>query len=82
MTYLAQSSLPKEKKKNIEIQMKKFLIESSKEIKSDDENEKHAIKLLGGSNKNIPALSKFVKIKYSEGMGRCLIVTSDIQPGK
>lgn len=62
--------------------MKKFLKESSNEIKSHDENEKHAIKLLGGSNKNIPALSKFVKIKYSESMGRCLIVTSDIQPGK
>lgn len=82
MSHLTQSSLSNEKKRNIEMQMKTFLKESSKEIKSDDENEKHVIKLLGGTNKNIPALSKFVKIKYSETMGRCLIVSSDIQPGK
>lgn len=82
MSHLAQSLLPKEKKKNIEIQMIKFLNESNKEKKANDENEEHIIKLLGGSNKNIPAVSKFVKIKYSETMGRCLIVSSDIQPGK
>lgn len=40
------------------------------------------IKLLGGSNKNIPALSKFVQLKYSESMGRCLIVSTDVSPGK
>lgn len=62
--------------------MEIFLKESShKENKSNYENKKNVIKLLEGSNKNIPALSKFVKIKYSETMGRCLIISADVQPG-
>lgn len=64
------------------MQMEMFLKEFTKEKKTDEEDKKLIIKLSGGSNKNIPALSKLVKIKYSETMDRCLIVSSDIQPGK
>jgi len=38
--------------------------------------------LKGGPNKNIPALSKFVNLQYSETMGRSLYVSTDIYPGK
>jgi len=79
LTHLSQALLSKEKKKNIEMQIKKLLKETNKK---ETNNELNVIKLLGGSNKNIPALSKFVKMKYSESMGRCLVVSSDINPGK
>lgn len=71
-----------EKKKDIEENLRLFLNKFNKEKKSDDEDKKIIIKLLGGQNKNIPALSKFIKLTYSETMGRCLVVTSHINPGK
>ncbi|XP_026809754.1 SET and MYND domain-containing protein 4-like [Rhopalosiphum maidis] len=78
LSHLSQALLSKEKKKNIEMQIKKLLKETNKK---ETNNELNIIKLLGGPNKNIPALSKFVKMKYSESMGRCLVVSSDINPG-
>lgn len=85
MSYLAQSSLTKENKKILKVQMKMLLYQSRNETNNDETNDidkTSIIKLLGSSNKNIPSLSKFVKIKYSESMGRCLVVTSDTDPGK
>jgi len=38
--------------------------------------------LVGGKNKNIPALSAFVELKMSENMGRGVYATRDINPGK
>lgn len=81
LSHLTQAQLPKEKKRSIEIEIQGLLNESKKtSIKKEDK--KNVIKLLGGSNKNIPSLSKFVKLKYSESMGRCLSVTTDVKPGK
>jgi len=37
--------------------------------------------LLGGPNRNIPTLSKFVNIQYTESMGRSLVVSTDVHPG-
>lgn len=74
--------MPKENKKILKVQMKMLLNQSRNENNNDDINKTSIIKLLGSSNKNIPSLSKFVKIKYSESMGRCLVVTSDTDPGK
>lgn len=71
-----------EKKKDIEMQMKKFLKETNTKKTNNKQDKPNVIKLLGGPNRNIPALSKFVKMKYSESMGRCLVVSSDINPGK
>lgn len=82
MSHLAQAQLSKENKKNMEVQIKNLLYQSSNENNNDDIDKTNVIKLLGSSNKNIPSLSKFVKIKYSESMGRCLTVTSDINSGK
>lgn len=59
-----------------------ILKKSNKEMKSNIDDKKHVIKLLGGPNKNIPALSKYIKIKYSESMGRCLVTSTDLSPGK
>lgn len=81
MSHLSRALLSKEIKKNIENKMKVFLKESNEETNNKQDKE-NAIKLLGGPNKNIPVLSKFVKMKYSESMGRCLVVSSDINPGK
>lgn len=71
--------MSKENKKNIEMNIKRFMNEKETNNQQDKLN---VIKLFGGPNKNIPALSKFVKVKYSESMGRCLVVSSDINPGK
>ncbi|XP_025204089.1 SET and MYND domain-containing protein 4-like isoform X2 [Melanaphis sacchari] len=76
--HLSRASLSKENKKDIEMQIKRLLKETNKK---DTNNQLNLIKLLGGPNRNIPALSKFVKMKYSESMGRCLVVSSDINPG-
>jgi len=38
--------------------------------------------LVGGKNKNIPALSAFVELKMSKNMGRGVFATRDINPGK
>jgi len=38
--------------------------------------------LVGGKNKNIPALSAFVELKMSENMGRGVFATRDINPGR
>lgn len=81
MPHLNQSHLSKEKIKNIEMDIKMLLKESDKETNNVNKDEKIVMQLLGGSNKSIPSLSKFVKLKYSESMGRCLIVTTDVQPG-
>lgn len=62
------------------MQVKMFLKESIQE-KYCDKDKKHLLTLLGGPNKSIPALSKFVQLKYSESMGRCLVVSSNINPG-
>lgn len=40
------------------------------------------ISLSENNNCNIPGLSKFVEIKYSEDMGRGLFALKDIKPGK
>ncbi|XP_050536215.1 SET and MYND domain-containing protein 4-like [Daktulosphaira vitifoliae] len=83
LLHLNEASIPIDKKKTIEAQIKNVLSNS----KTDNEEckiffeEKKNISLLGGPNKNIPALSKFVKIKYSESMGRCLFATNNINPG-
>jgi len=77
---LAQSLLPNEKKRNIKMEIQ-MILNKSYESKISNNEDQIKIKLLGGPNKNIPALSKFVKIKYSESMGRCLVVSSDIKPG-
>lgn len=61
------------------MQLRLFLKEFNDEKSNDDP--KSIIRLLGGPNKNIPTLSRFVKLKYSESMGRCLVVTSNINPG-
>lgn len=63
------------------MQIKRFLKETNKK-ETNNQDKLDVIKLFGGPNKNIPALSKFVKMKYSESMGRCLVVSSDINPGK
>jgi hypothetical protein len=71
--------LPEKKMQDIKIELEKFLDEPNDiNINAD---EKIGIKLLGGPNKNIPALSKHVNLKYSESMGRCLVASSDIHPG-
>jgi len=60
-----------------------FLHKSEREKKHDNHTDsKNIITLLGGSKKNIPALSKFVNIQYSESMGRSLFVSTDVHPGK
>jgi len=38
-------------------------------------------KLVGGKNKNIPALSAFLELKSSKNMGRGVYATRDINPG-
>jgi len=38
--------------------------------------------LIGGRNKNIPALSAFVELKMSKNMRRGVYATHDINPGK
>lgn len=37
--------------------------------------------LAGGPNESIPALSKFLELKYTESMGRGVYATCDINPG-
>lgn len=64
---------------DIKTKLEKFLDEHKKI--NINEDEKIGINLLGGPNKNIPALSKHVNLKYSESMGRCLVASSDIHPG-
>lgn len=81
MSHLNQSHLSKTKIKKIEMDIKMLLKESVGETNNVKKDEKIIIQFLGGLNKNIPSLSKFVKLKYSESMGRCLIVTTDVQPG-
>ncbi|CAI6352682.1 unnamed protein product [Macrosiphum euphorbiae] len=72
----------KEKKKDIEMQIESFLKETNKKEINNEQDKLCVIKLFGSPNKNIPALSKFVKMKYSESMSRCLVVSSDINPGE
>lgn len=78
---MTEAVLPNEKKKNIEMNIGILLKKSSKEMKSNIDDKKYVIKLLGGSNKNIPTLSKYIKMKYSESMGRCLVASIDLNPG-
>jgi len=73
--------LSKEKKKCIKIEIQ-GLLNKFKKTSIEKEDQKNVIRLLGGSNKHIPSLSKFVILKYSESMGRCLSVTTDVKPGK
>lgn len=80
-SHLAQVVLPDDKKKSIETEIEALFKESQKAGNNEVNEEKHVIKLLKGPNKNISALSNVVKLKYSESMGRCLIVTSDVRPG-
>lgn len=82
LLHLPLAVLTIEKKRDIEEDLRLFLNKFNEEKNSDDKEKIIMIKLLGGPNKNIPALSKFVKLKYSESMGRCLVVTSNINPGK
>lgn len=82
LSHLSVALISKEKKKDIEMQIKRFLKETNKKETKNKQDNLDVIKLFGGPNKNIPALSKFVKMKYSESMGRCLVVSSDINPGK
>lgn len=63
---------------DIKFQLNKFLSECNS---VSNEDEKIEIKLLGGPNNNIPALSKHIQLKYSESMGRCLVASSDFRPG-
>lgn len=79
LSRLSLTLMSKENKKNIEMNIKRFMNEKETNNQQDKLN---VIKLFGGPNKNIPALSKFVKVKYSESMGRCLVVSSDINPGE
>lgn len=81
MSHLSLAFVSKEKKKDLEMKMKRFLKESNLNETNNKQDKLNVIKLFGGPNKNIPALSKFVKMKYSESMGRCLVVSSDINPG-
>lgn len=81
MFHLNESHLSKKKIKKIEMDIKMLLKESDRETNNVKKDEKIIIQFLGGLNKSIPSLSKFVKLKYSESMGRCLIVTTDVQPG-
>jgi len=80
--HLSQATISKEKKKDVEMHIKRFLKETNIKETNNKQDKVNVIKLFGGPNKNIPALSKFVKMKYSESMGRCLVVSSDINPGK
>ncbi|KAL4149295.1 hypothetical protein QTP88_003274 [Uroleucon formosanum] len=82
LSHLSVALISKEKKKDIEMQIKRFLKETNKKETKNKQDNLDVIKLFGGPNKNIPALSKFVKMKYSESMGRCLVVSSDINPGE
>lgn len=72
--------LDKENKIKINNELKLHLLGSSQEKEHTDNNVLIALK--GGPNKNIPALSKFVNLQYSETMGRFLYVSTDIYPGK
>lgn len=81
MSHLNQSHLPQKKINNIEMDIKMLLKEFDGETNNVKNDEKIVIQFLGGLNKSIPSLSKFVKLKYSESMGRCLIVTTNVQPG-
>lgn len=81
MSHKALTKLPKEKKNDVEMELKMLLSESTIDNKNN-EDKQTVIKLLGGPNKHIPALSKFVKMNYSESMGRCLVVSTNIHPGK
>lgn len=72
----------RKKIKKLIIENKKLLSEHIINVGTEEENDKNVIRLLGGSNFNIPSLSKFVKLTYSESMGRCLTVTTDVKPGK
>jgi len=82
LSHLFLAFISKEKKRDIEMQITRFLKETNEKETINKQDKFNVIKLFGGPNRNIPALSKFVKMKYSESMGRCLVVSSDINPGK
>lgn len=74
--------MSQKKKLDVEIQLKILLKKSSTDERKRNDDEKIMINLSGGPNRSIPSLSKYVKINYSESMGRCLIVTNNLNPGK
>ncbi|XP_060856260.1 SET and MYND domain-containing protein 4-like [Metopolophium dirhodum] len=56
--------------------------ESDLDISDDSDLENPFLnKLVGGKNKNIPALSAFLELKSSKNMGRGVYATRDINPG-
>jgi len=72
-----------EKQKNVIVTDIKSLLSNPKyEEITNKKDEKIQIQLSGGPNKNIPSLSEYVNIGYSETMGRSLVATTDICPGK
>jgi len=62
--------------------IKDILNNSKQEEVTNNKAEKIEIQLSGGPNKNIPVLSKYVNIEYSEQMGRSLVAAADICSGK
>jgi len=77
---LDSTSLAEDLVKKVKKELKELLHKYKRE--KNHVNNVNVLALLGSPNKNIPALSKFVKIKYSESMGRSLFVSTDVHPGK
>jgi len=85
LTRLDEADMSAEKKREfreaiekVVAECKQMFTERKKTMKTPRSDEQ----LVGGRNKNIPALSAFVELRMSENMGRGVYATRDINPGK
>lgn len=82
LSCISQSSLAENRKNVIVTDIINLFSNSKQKEITNNNDEKIEIQLSGGPNKNIPSLSEYVNIGYSKSMGRSLVATTDICPGK
>lgn len=74
--------MPLAEKEKIKFRISKY-IKICQEMKvNTSQNEIKMISFSGHINENNPVQTKFVEIKYSEGMGKGLFASKNIKPGK
>lgn len=81
LVHLEKSTMTKEKKYNFKTKILDAIKNTEEIVQPTYSVNMPVDKLLGGENENIPSLSKYLEIKWSEDMGRGVYATCDINPG-
>lgn len=80
--HLNSTQLSLAEREIIQNRVKECVIKCKETKETDEKINIKCIRLTKPKNNDTPVLSKFVELKYSEGMGRGLFVSKNIKPGK